>query len=266
MLAAVFFAAAMLAQAQAQAAPAAHALTDAQIEDFLLHARVGKARTMGKGVTLSLRATLSNGTTSHDAQIQQIDEKRTEFDTGRGVEFNFRDSWVYNVAAYRLDRLIGLNMVPVSVPRRYQGSSAAFTWWVDDVMMDEGTRLKQHRQAPDTERWNQQMQLVRVFDQLIANTDRNVGNLLVTSDWRIWPIDHTRAFRLNRQPKAPANITRCDREVLERMKQLDKPTLRRVMGDMLTTPEIDALLARRDAIVRHLESAGAAVLFSRAQP
>ena len=39
------------------------------------------------------------------------------------------------------------------------------------------------------------MQMLRLFDQLIANIDRNLGNLLIGNDWTIWAIDHTRAFR-----------------------------------------------------------------------
>jgi hypothetical protein len=266
LVAAVIALAALLAQAAPAAAPARPVLTDAQIEDFLLHARIGKTRTLGKGVTLATRAALKNDTMTHDAQIQNIDQKLQQFDTGRGVEFNFRDSWKYNVAAYRIDRLIGLNMVPVSVVRRFGNDQAAFTWWIDDVMMDEQARLKQKLAAPDVEHWNQQMQLVRLFDQLIANTDRNLGNLLITPDWRIWPIDHTRAFRLNHEPKSIANVTRCDRAVLEKLKALDKDTLKKSVRDVLTGDEMDALLARRDAIVKHLEGAGPSVLFTRAQP
>lgn len=268
MVAAVILVATLVAQVPAPGSSAAPApaLTDAQIEDFLLHAKIGKVRTLGKGVTLAMRAVLKNDTMTHEAQIQIIDQKLQQFDTGKGVEFNFRDSWKYNVAAYRIDRLIGLNMVPVSVTRRYGNDLAAFTWWIDDVMMEEGARLKEKREAPDTERWNEQMQMVRVFDQLIANTDRNVGNLLITSDWRIWPIDHTRAFRLNKTPKSAANITKCDRDVLEKMKALDKDTLKKSLHDVLTGDEIDALLARRDAIVKQLEAAGPAVLFTRAHP
>jgi hypothetical protein len=265
MLAAVVVLAALVAQVPAPASPpaAAPTLTDAQIEDFLLHAKIGKTHTLGKGVTLAMRAVLKSDTMTHDAQIQNIDQKLQQFDTGRGVEFNFRDSWMYNVAAYRIDRLIGLNMVPVTVARRYGNDLAAFTWWIDDVMMEEGARLKQKKEAPDTEKWNEQMQLVRVFDQLIANTDRNVGNLLITSDWRIWPIDHTRAFRLNKEPKSLGNVTRCDREVLQKMKALDKETLKKSLHDVLTGDEMDALLARRDAIVKHIEAAGPGVLFTR---
>ena len=268
MVAALVLLAALAVQVPASAPPgtaSTPALTDAQIEDFLLHAKIGKARTLGKGVTLASRAVLKSDTMTHDVQIQTIDQKMQQFDTGRGVEFNFRDSWMYNVAAYRIDRLIGLDMVPVSVARRFGNDMAAFTWWIDDVMMDEAARLKSKREAPDTDHWNQQMQLVRLFDQLIANTDRNLGNLLITSDWRIWPIDHTRAFRLNKEPKSVNNVTRCDRGVLDRLKALDKETLKKSLRDVLTGDEIDAVLARRDAIVKHLEAAGPSVLFSRTQ-
>jgi hypothetical protein len=248
---------------QAQAPPRVAPLTDAQIEQFLLHAKVTRVRGTNKGVTLSLRATLSDGTLTHEAHIQQVDESRRQHDTGRTIEFNFRDSWMFNVAAYRLDRLIGLNMVPVSISRRYRSEDASFTWWVDDVLMEEGDRLKKKIPPPHLNAWNQQMQLVRLFDQLIANTDRNVGNLVISKDWRIWPIDHTRAFRLNRTPGSIKNVTRCDRQLLENLKHLDRDTLRTTLSDVLTNDEIDALLARRDAIVTHLQAAGPAVLFTR---
>jgi hypothetical protein len=111
--------------------------------------------------------------------------------------------------------------------------------------------------------WNQQMQMVRVFDELIANVDRNLGNLIISKDWRLWPIDHTRAFRTNHELKKPANVTRADRAVVERMKALDKETLRKATSKYLTTFQIDAILARRDAIVKRLDSLGPASLYDR---
>jgi hypothetical protein len=236
---------------------------DAQVEQFLLHAKILHTHGVGKGITGSLRASLSDGTTTHDAQIQQIDEYRSQFAGPAGTELNFRDSWSFNVAAYKLDRMLGLNLVPVSVGRLYRGHTAAFTWWIDDVLMDEGERLKKKLSPPDTERWNQQMSLVRVFDQLIGNTDRNLGNLLITSDWRIWAIDHTRAFRLVGSVRTPENVTRCDREVLERMKALDRATLQRTIGSFMYTNEIPTVLSRRDEIVRIFEKAGPSALFDR---
>jgi hypothetical protein len=247
----------------AQRADAAPVLSDTDMERFLRDAKVVRTGRTQKGITGSLRATLSDGTITHDAHIQMVDESKREFQSARGVEFNFRDSWTFNVAAYKLDRLLGLNMVPVSVPRRYDSKPAAFTWWVDDVLMDEGDRLKKKTPPPHPKSWAEQMQLVRLFDQLIYNIDRNLGNLLIGKDWKVWAIDHTRAFRTHNEPKSLESITRCDRQVFERLKQLDLDTLKREMGSMLDQWQLRSILARRDKIVERLEKLGPTALFDR---
>ena len=251
--------------AQEAAAAPASALSDGEIEKFLKEARVGRTKSAGKGVTNSLRATLTDGTLTHDAQIQVIDEKKTSGPSAKGTELNFRDSWAFNVAAYRIDRLIGLNLVPVSVERDWRGKTGAYTWWVDDVMMDEGDRLKKKVQPPNPTKWNETMQLVRIFDQLILNVDRNMGNLLITKDWNVWAIDHTRAFRLHKTLPKPENVTRCDRRVLEGLKALNSAVLEREVGKYLTGWEREALLARRDAIVAIIEKGGPGAVFDRKQ-
>ena len=237
--------------------------TDTQIEEFLSKAKVIKTKGTGKGVTNSIRATLSDGVVTHDAHIQQVDERKQTGPAAQGSELNFRDSWSYNVAAYRLDRLIGLKLVPVSVSRDYRSKPSAFTWWVDDVMMEEGDRLKKNVQPPSPQKWNEYMQLIRLFDALIYNVDRNMGNLLITNDWHVWAIDHTRAFRLQKELKNPASITRCDKAVFEGLKQLDKAKLKDSMNEFLSEWERDAILARRDAIVAILEKNGPGALFTR---
>jgi len=238
-------------------------LSDDQIEAFLRDAKVVKTKSVGKGVTGTIRATLTDGTLTHDAQIQQIEEKKTQFEAAGASEFNFEDSWRFNVAAYRVDRLIGLQMVPVTVSRKWKSAPAAFTWWIDDVMMDEGKRLQDKTQPPDSGLWNEQMQMVRVFDQLIYNVDRNMGNLLIGKTWRVWAIDHTRAFRTQNTLKAPANVTRCDRQVIEGLKHLNKEGLKKSIGEFVTEYQINGLLARRDKIVEILEKAGPSAMFDR---
>src|SRR5688500_897641 len=245
----------------AQTAPAP--TDDAAREEFLLKARIVRTRAAGKGITGSIRATLTLGDVTHDAHIQTIDESLREFRSARGTEFNFRDKWQFNLAAYRLDRLMDLRLVPVTVERRFRRDSASFTWWVDDVLMDEGERLKQKVDPPVLDCWNEQMQQLRVFDQLIENTDRNIGNLVISTTWRPWAIDHTRAFRSSKVPPNPAHLTRVDRGLLERLARLDFDTLKRAIKPYLTDYDLRALLARRDAIVAHFRARGEPAFYDR---
>ena len=116
------------AAAQDAAASAPVTLAPAQMEEFLLHAKIVRTRDVGDGVTNSRRATLSDGTLTHDAHIQIIDQSRTIFNPPTGLpELNFRDSYRYNVAAYRLAVLLELDNVPMSVERSVDGKRAAVT-------------------------------------------------------------------------------------------------------------------------------------------
>ena len=243
------------ATAQDTAASAPVTLTPAQMEEFLLRARIERTRDAGDGVTGSQRATLSDGTLTHDAHIQNIDQALALFrPRGAEPEFNFKDSYRYNVAAYRLAVLLGLDNVPMSVERRVDGKRAAVTWWIDDVMMDERARLKTAEQGPDPERTAMQTYTMRVFDELISNRDRNLGNLLWTTDWKMWMIDHTRAFRLGTDLRRPAVLIRIERSLLESLRTLTADAVAEAVGNSLTTYEIQGLLARSDAIVKLFEA------------
>ena len=235
-----------------QSASSSPRLTRAQIEDYLLKAKVMSHRSLSTGVTDSQRAVLDDGKLKHEAHIQTVDISKTSFQTQRGTEFNFRDSYKFNMAAYELDKLLDLNMVPPSVERKVIGHSAAVTWWVDDSMM-ELERTKKKMEPPDQNRWNLQMYCVRVFDQLIYNTDRNLGNLVITKDWKIWMIDHTREFRTMKDLQNVKNLVQCDRKLLAKLRELNMETLKQKLGHYLTSSEIEGILARRDKIVKFFD-------------
>ena len=228
------------------------ALTPAEMETFLLKARIVRSRDAGSGVTNSRRVTLSDGSLTHDAHVQVVDVEKTSFQAGKASEFNFKDSYRFNIAGYRLATLLDLR-VPMSIQRSYDGRPAAFTWWLDDVAMDEAGRVKTQSRGPDPERTSKQLYVMRVFDELIQNRDRNAGNMIWTKDWTLWLIDHTRAFRLDKELRKTDDLVRVERGFLARLRRLDREPVRKVMDGVLTGAEIDAVVARRNAIVQHFD-------------
>jgi hypothetical protein len=228
--------------------------TLAQKEHFLLTAQIESEQYAGKGLTNSQKAMLTDGRVSHLAHIQSIDIYQPLFKGKDGsTEQDFKDSWKFNVAAYRLAKLLGLTfMTPVSVERTVNGKPSAVTWWIDNIMMDERDRIAKNLQPPDREHWNGQMDTIRIFDQLIYNMDRSQENLLIDKNWNAWMIDHTRSFRKWKQLRNPAAITKCEPWLLDALERLRREDVERQMEGLLTPEEIDGLMARRDLIVEKL--------------
>jgi hypothetical protein len=232
-------------------------LSTDQIREFLSKAKIIKSKDIGKGVTSPKRLTLTDGTITHDAAFQSIDDHSTTANLtgGRGasVELNFVDAYRYNLAAYALAGLVGLDyMMPVYVERRYDGKPGSLSWWVD-TMMDEGERLKKKIEVPNPTDWNQQMYRMRVFAALTRDTDRNLGNVLITHQWKIMMIDFTRAFRLQPELANPKDLGKCDRELLTKIETLSKDSIKQAVKDSLTSMEVDAMMKRRDNLVAHFK-------------
>jgi len=228
-------------------------LSAAEMEKFLLDGRIVKKKESSKGVTSAYRVTLSDGALTHDAQVQNVDIAKPYFDVGpKKSEVNFKDSYRYNVAAYRLAVLLGLDNVPMSVERNVEGKAAAMTWWLDGVM-DDGDRRKKKIPQSNPARAADYYNVMFVFDELIQNRDRNQGNLLWTKDWTLWLIDHTRAFRLGRELMKPEQLTRCDRALLQALRGLTFEGMNKAMGEVMSKDEMNAVLFRRDLIVKHFD-------------
>jgi hypothetical protein len=219
---------------------------------FLREAKVIKGERIGKGLTNPWRLTLSEDGLTHDASFQDVDLRTQEAGfAGGGRELNFADSYHFNIAAYELAALLEVDdMVPITVEREWKGKKGSLSWWVDDVEMDEEERVKMGISPPDSHSWNGQMHRVRVFSQLIYDTDRNVQNILISGQWKLWIIDFSRAFRTVRKLPEEEDLLKCERGLFGRLRELDKDAVTRAVGDHLTRWEVDALMARRDLIVK----------------
>lgn len=174
------------------------------------------------------------------------------------------EGWKWEIAAYRLDQLLGLNMIPPTVEKRFRGNRGSCQLWIESEMSLKD-KFENNIRTPSikTFYWNRAIYLQRFFDNLIANEDRHQQNIRITEDWRMILIDHSRSFRtgnkftknLINKPEGRGSkpMKSVPRSIYEKVKSLDFDTIRAAVGEYLTDDEINAVLARRDLIVKAID-------------
>ncbi len=176
-----------------------------------------------------------------------------------GRHKGFMDRWRWEIAAYRLDKLLGLNMIPPYVEKRFQGSRGAISLDTDYMMK---VREKQEKKIKCPPRYvysfNRATYLWRFWDNLIANADRNEGDIFITEDWRVIIIDHSRSFRTHKKFKHRGKgkdepIKQLPRALVEKLKSIDFEMIRNAVGEYLTDKEIAAVLVRRELLLKEVD-------------
>lgn len=174
------------------------------------------------------------------------------------------EGWKWEIAAYRIDQLLGLNMIPPTIEKRFRGNRGSCQLWVESEMSLKD-KFENNIRTPSikTFYWNRAIYLQRFFDNLIANEDRHQQNIRITEDWRMILIDHSRSFRTgNKFTKNLINkpegrdskpMKSLPRSIYKKVKSLDFDTIRAAVEEYLTDDEINAVLARRDLIVKAIE-------------
>lgn len=175
----------------------------------------------------------------------------------------YLDDWKWEIAAYRLDKLLELNMVPPYVEKRFQGDLGVVSLEAEYMMKYREKQEKKikcpNRYVPSYNRANYLMQ---AWDNLLANEDRNEGDILITEDWRLILIDHSRSFRTSKKyTKKLIKTGKSDKEPIkmlprtfvENLKRLDFEKIKDAVGDYLTDKEIDAVLIRRDLLLQEID-------------
>ena len=222
--------------------------TEAEMLEFLRTADVIANRETPRGITKSRRLTLSDGKRTHDAHFQPIAELPRTDKVGSVTVEIMHDHYLANLAAYQLDRHLGMGLVPVTIEREIDGQVGALKWWIEGSMT-EGEREERGIEPPDPEDWSRQEDLMEIFDALIGNTDRHANNIVIDEDWDAWLIDHTRAFSPDAFLHHPSLVRRCDRSILANMRRL-RPT---DLGERIPVELRDALFERRDQVVQILD-------------
>lgn len=178
----------------------------------------------------------------------------------------FLENWRWEIAAYHLDKYLNLNMVPPTVERRFQENRGSCQLWVDS-MMSLKQKVENKVKTPSFKifYWNRALYIQRVFDNLIANEDRHQNQYLITEDWRMLLIDHSRSFRTAKKftnnliydekyKEGPTFIMKeIPTDMYEKLKTLSADVMKEVVGEYLTDEEIEATLMRRDLIIDWLD-------------
>ena len=179
----------------------------------------------------------------------------------------FMENWKWEIAAYRLDKYLGLNMVPPTVEKRFQGNRGSCQLWVTSMMslkkkFDEKIKTPSYKVFY----WNRAFYKQRAFDNLIANEDRHQNQYLITEDWRMILIDHSRSFRTSKKftkkliydekyKEGPTFIMKqLPRALYEKIKSLNAEVIKGVVEEYLTDKEIEAVLVRKNLIVKWVEN------------
>lgn len=227
--------------------------TDQEFLEFLRTAKMKSMKSISSGITAPKKVLLEKDGVQAHAHFNYVDEEEPVkvFADGSRMQ-RFRDSYKFQGAAYELAKILGLDNVPPAVERRLAGYAGSLSVWIEGAMTDE-QRRKEKKTPPDMTRWMHQMEIMHVFDSLIFNTDRNFGNVLIDKDWKVWLIDHTRAFRPDDTLKSPENIHGCERGLFQRLKELDESAVRTRLKPYLRGYEIDAILKRRVKLVEYIE-------------
>lgn len=228
--------------------------TDEEILEFLKTAEIVSTERIPVGVTRPRRAILQKDGIRVQATLKSIDETEDWVRLSDGTHaVELRDYFLFEYAAYELARLLGIDSVPPTVIRRDRVEPVSLQLWIENGMT-EAERRERQLQPPGARRWIRQVQTMYLFDDLIGNVDRNVGDIVIDSDWKLWMIDHSRAFQARFEPRHLDQIRFCRRDLWEKLPRLDAEQIRARVGNALTGPQIDALLERRDAMVARVKS------------
>ncbi len=226
-------------------------------EDFLRTAELVSSRQLGgsEAVTRPWVLTLKKGEFTHQGLWKNA----------QGRMGGYWEGWNYEIAAYLLDKHIGLGMVPPTVERRFHGERGSCQYWIDNAMSLRDRNEKRIKMPlAKNFSWNRATFLQRLFDNLIANEDRHMNQILITKDWRMILIDHSRSFRTSnrftksliysaKSPEGPKLMSELPRALVDRIKAIDFAGIKAVVGEYLSDEEIQAVLVRRDLILREIE-------------
>ena len=226
--------------------------SDEEVLEFLRRARVVGMRKLLTGKNQPYKVRLERDGVEANAIFRTVDIRKKRVKLEGRIFPDFHDSYAYECAAYELARVLGIDNVPPCVQRVVDLEKGSVQLWVENATMELDRREKLG-EPREVLRWMRQKQMMRLFDALVYNFDRNQTNMLIDGDWKLWFVDHTRSFRKFAKIEKLDKIIWCERGVWESLQVLGRETLSRVKKHT-SGAHVTAVLKRRDLLVEHLSS------------
>jgi hypothetical protein len=216
-------------------------------ENFLKTAEIVRMENIPVGVTKPVRCYFAPGGLVESMALKAIRP---------GRQTGYWESYKSEMAAYELDKLLDLQMIPPTVEKRVKGDLGAAVMWVSRVKSFKELGGPPTPPGEHVDSWNRQLAKAKMFDNLINNRDPNLGNWLVDPAWNLILIDHTRAFAPGKD--MVHKMSRIERGLWERMLKLDLPSLKAVLDPHLDGGQVKDILARRDKMKTEIDKMVAA--------
>jgi len=214
----------------------------ADYEDFLKNAAVGRMENIPVGVTKPVRCYFAPGGLVESMAFKSIRP---------GRQTGFWESYKSEMAAYELDKLLDMQMIPPTVERRVKNDLGAAIMWVSPVRSFKEMGGPPTPPPEHLDSWNRQMAKAKMFDNLINNRDPNLGNWLLDPAWNLILIDHTRAFAPGKGMVHKMN--RIEKGLWERMLALEAASLKPALEPYLDGGQIKDILDRRDRMKKEID-------------
>jgi hypothetical protein len=215
---------------------------EAEIEEYLRTAPVTRTEDVPRGVTRPQRAYFAPG-----GAVDSMVWKPLRPGMSRG----YYESYKSEIAAYEIDKLLALAMVPPKVERHMEKDAGVAVMWIAPTKSFADLGGVPKPPPAQAAAWNRQVVKAKMFQNLIGDIDPNLGNWLVDPAWNLILVDQSRA--LTTKTKLVHEMQSIDADLWTRIQQLTEGTLTTAVGTWIGKREIGAILERREKMQAQID-------------
>jgi len=188
--------------------------------------------------------TLADGTGETRAIFRHVDRRRPH---------PTPDSFKYDLAAYALSKLLGIEMIPPVVERRIQGREGSLQIYLENCIREKDRRRKK-LEPPDPQAFSKALEGAKVLENLVYDECQDADDLYIhRENWRVCRVDFSEAFAPLPELLPGCSITVCPRKLYEGLLELDEDAAKLALGGYLSQEEMEALFIRRGLIIEKIK-------------